>query len=151
MPDSAPLPNPVPEVTTGPFPSSRKVYVAGKRHGDLRVAMREIDLEPSANEPPVRVYDTSGIYTDPAAATDIRTGLPELRRSWILARGDVEEIAGREVRPEDNGLKRGEAGVPEFNRAGRKVLRAKPGQAVTQYAYAKRGVITPEMEYVAIL
>ena len=87
MPDSAPLSSPVPEVTTGPFPSSRKVYVAGKRHGDLRVAMREIDLEASANEPPVRVYDTSGIYSDPALAADIRTGLPELRRQWILARG----------------------------------------------------------------
>jgi phosphomethylpyrimidine synthase len=151
MPDSAPLPRPVPEVTTGPFPSSRKVYVAGKRHGDLRVAMREIDLEPSANEPAIRVYDTSGIYSDPAAATDIRTGLPELRRAWIMARGDVQEIEGRDIKPEDNGLKRGEAGaVPEFNRAGRKVLRAKPGEAVTQYAYAKRGIITPEMEYVAI-
>ena len=90
--------------------------------------MREIDLTPSANEPPVRVYDTSGAYSDPSVATDIRTGLPELRRPWILARGDVEEIDGREIRPEDNGLRRGEAGaVPEFNRAGRKVLRAKPG------------------------
>ena len=68
-----------------------------------------------------------------------------------MARGDVEQIGGREIRPEDNGLKRGEAGaVPAFNRAGRKVLRAKPGEAVTQYAYAKRGIITAEMEYVAI-
>ncbi|MGE3784279.1 MAG: phosphomethylpyrimidine synthase ThiC, partial [Alphaproteobacteria bacterium] len=154
MPDSSPLATTngaVPQVTTGPFPSSRKIHVAGRRHGDLRVAMREIDLTPSANEPPVRVYDTSGVYSDPTVATDIRTGLPELRRSWILARGDVEEIAGREIRPEDNGLRRGEAGaVPEFNRAGRTVLRAKPGEAVTQYAYAKRGIITPEMEYVAI-
>src|SRR5690349_21218114 len=154
MPDSAPLPTTngaVPQVTTGPFPSSRKVHVAGRRHGDLRVAMREIDLTPSANEPPVRVYDTSGVYSDPSVATDIRTGLPELRRSWILARGDVEEIDGREIRPEDNGLRRGEPGaVPEFNRAGRKILRAKPGQAVQQYDYAKRGIVTPEMEYVAI-
>jgi phosphomethylpyrimidine synthase len=91
--------------------------------------MREIDLEPSASEPPVRVYDTSGIYSDPAAATDIRTGLPELRRSWILARGDVEVVAGRDIRPEDNGLRRGEeSAVPMFNRAGRKVLRAKPAK-----------------------
>src|SRR3954463_6345700 len=154
MPDSAPLSTAngaVPQVTTGPFPSSRKIHVAGRRHGDLRVGMREIDLTPSANEPAVRVYDTSGPYSDPSVATDIRTGLPELRGSWILARGDVEEIDGREIRPEDNGLRRGEAGaVPEFNCAGRKVLRAKPGQAVTQYAYAKRGIVTPEMEYVAI-
>src|SRR5947209_18535691 len=76
------------DVTTGSFPSSRKVHVAGRRHGDLRVAMREIDLEPSANEPALRVYDTSGPYSDPAAATDIHVGLPELRRSWILARGE---------------------------------------------------------------
>src|SRR3954454_17660331 len=162
MPDSAPLssarkanavePNVTArDVTTGSFPSSRKVHVAGRRHGDLRVAMREIDLEPSANEPALRVYDTSGPYSDPAAATDIHVGLPELRRSWILARGDVDEIDGREIKPEDNGLKSGEAGaVPVFDRRQRKVLRAKPGQAVTQYAYAKRGIITPEMEYVAI-
>src|SRR5438067_2738133 len=151
MPDSAPLTIVVPQVTAGAFPSSRKIYVKGKRHGDVTVAMREIDLEPSAGEPPLRVYDTSGPYSDPAAATDIHKGLPELRRSWILARGDVDEIDGREIKPEDNGLKSGEAGaVPVFDRRQRKVLRAKPGQAVTQYAYAKRGIITPEMEYVAI-
>src|SRR3954454_10754657 len=156
MPDSAPLPmtdGAVPQatplgVTTGPFPSSRKIHVAGRHNGELRVAMREIDLTPSANEPPVRVYDTSGPYSDPAMATDIRTGLPELRRPWILARGDVNEIDGREIRPEDNGLRRGEPGaVPEFNRAGRKALRANPGEPVTQYPYARRGTIAPEMEY----
>jgi len=158
MPDSAPLPNAArkangaePHVTTGPFPSSRKVYVSGRRHGDISVAMREIDLEPSANEPAVRVYDTSGPYSDPALTTDIHLGLPELRRPWIVGRGDVEEIEGREIKPEDNGLARGEAGaVPVFDRARRKVLRGKPGEAVTQFAYAKRGIITPEMEYVAI-
>jgi phosphomethylpyrimidine synthase len=158
MPDSAPLPSTSlngkgaePRITTGPFPASRKIHVAGQRHGAIRVAMREIDLEPSANEPPVRVYDTSGVYSDPAVATDIRVGLPELRRSWVVARGDVEEVAGRDIKPEDNGLRRGEESVvPVFNRAGRQVLRAKPGAAVTQYAYAKRGIITPEMEYVAI-
>ncbi|HEV8031943.1 MAG TPA: phosphomethylpyrimidine synthase ThiC [Stellaceae bacterium] len=158
MPDSAPLSSvslngkgAEPRVTTGAFPSSRKIYVSGRRHGDIGVAMREIDLEPSANEPPIRVYDTSGPYSDPALTTDIHLGLPELRRSWILVRGDVEEIEGRAIKPEDNGLKRDEAGaVPVFDRGGRKVLRAKPGQAVTQFAYAKRGIITPEMEYVAI-
>src|SRR5947209_2410619 len=151
MPDSAPLSTVVPQVTTGAFPSSRKIYVTGKRHGDVSVAMREIDLEPSANEPAIRAYDTSGPYSDPALTTDIHQGLPELRRSWILARGDVDEIDGREVKPEDNGLRSGEAGaVPVFDRRQRKVLRAKPGQAVTQYAYAKRGIVTPEMEYVAI-
>jgi phosphomethylpyrimidine synthase len=151
MPDSAPLTSVVPQVTTGAFPSSRKVHVPGHAHGDLRVAMREIDLSESAGEPPVRVYDTSGPYSDPAIETDIHRGLPELRHPWILARGDVEEVAGREIKPEDNGLRRGEnSGVPVFDRAQRGILRGKPGQAVTQYAYAKRGIVTPEMEYVAI-
>ena len=85
-------------VTTGPIRGSRKIHV-----GPLGVAMREIDLEPSSGEPPVRVYDTSGPYTDPAATIDIQAGLPPLRREWQLARGDVEEYAPRDVRPEDNG------------------------------------------------
>ncbi|HEV2548874.1 MAG TPA: phosphomethylpyrimidine synthase ThiC [Stellaceae bacterium] len=158
MPDSAPLApqkpmRPVEElrVTTGPFPASRKIYAPGRLHSELAVAMREIDLEPSAGEPPVRVYDTSGPYSDPAAAIDIMQGLPELRRPWILARGDVEEYRGRDVKPEDNGLRRGEkSGVSVFDRRRRPVLRAKPGAAVTQLAYARRGIVTPEMEYVAI-
>src|SRR5437667_10398760 len=141
MPDSAPLTNAQltakgaePQVTTGPFPASRKTFTAGRLHSDIRVAMREIELEPTANEAAVRVYDTSGPYSDPAVATDIRVGLPELRRTWILARGDVEEVPGRDIKPEDNGLGRGEqSAVPIFNRAGRKVLRGKAGETVTQY------------------
>jgi phosphomethylpyrimidine synthase len=113
--------------------------------------MREIELEASAGEPPVRVYDTSGSYSDPAIEIDINRGLPELRKPWILARGDVEFYDGREVKPEDNGLRRGEASaVSLFDRGRRQVLRAKPGAAVTQLAYARRGTVTPEMEYVAI-
>ena len=158
MPDSAPLAAAklVPkveelQVTTGPFPASRKVHVSGRRHSEISVAMREIDLEASAGEPPVRVYDTSGPYSDPAAETDINRGLPELRKPWILARGEVEFYAGRDVKPEDNGLRRNEpSAVSLFDRGPRQVLRAKPGAAVTQIAYARRGVITPEMEYVAI-
>jgi phosphomethylpyrimidine synthase len=158
MPDSAPLPSAAaiakgaePRVTTGPFAASRKVHIAGSRLGAITVAMREIDLSPSANEPAVRVYDTSGPYSDPAVATDIRTGLAELRRPWILARGDVEEVPGRDIKPEDNGLRRDEESVvPVFNRAGRRVLRGKPGAATTQIAYARAGIVTPEMEYVAI-
>jgi phosphomethylpyrimidine synthase len=152
MPDSAPLSkNAEPTITTGPFPASRKIFVSGKRHGEIRVAMREIELEARANEPPVRVYDTSGAYSDPAASTDIHKGLAELRRSWILARGDVDQTEGREVKPEDNGLKRGEeSNVPIFDRAQRTILRGKPGQSVTQLAYARRGIVTSEMEYVAI-
>ncbi len=158
MPDSAPLSTAAltakgaePSVTTGPFPASRKIHVAGSRHKDIRVALREINLEPSANEKPVRVYDTSGAYSDPAQTTDIHKGLAELRRAWIVGRGDVEEVAGRGVKPEDNGLKRGEdSNVPIFDRATRRVLRAKPGKSVTQLAYARAGIITAEMEYVAI-
>src|SRR6185437_11264449 len=138
MPDSAPLPKTVSElqVTTGAFPSSRKVHVGSPRYPDLRVAMREIDLEEGANEPPVRVYDTSGPYSDPTIEADIARGLAELRRSWVVGRGDVEEIAGRDIRPEDNGLKRGEeSNVPIFDRAQRTVLRGKAGQAVTQIEY----------------
>lgn len=137
-------------VTTGALPGSRKIHVQGSRP-DIRVAMREIDLEPSCGEPPVRVYDTSGAYTDPDQSVDITKGLAAIRRPWVMERGDVEEYAGRPHKPEDDGLKPGEAmGVPVFDRAGRRPLRAKGGQAVTQMAYAKRGIITPEMEYVAI-
>ncbi len=138
------------KVSTGPLPASRKVFVAGERHKDIRVAMREIEVA-GGKEPAVRGYDPSGPYTDPAHAIDIRTGLPPLRDKWIRARGDVEESRGRAVRPEDNGLKPGEtSAVPVFDRAGRKSLRAKQGQAATQLAYARAGFITPEMEYIAI-
>ena len=99
----------------------------------------------------MRAYDTSGRYSDPAVETDIQRGLPELRKPWVLARGDVEFYQGREVKPEDNGLRSGEAGgVSLFNRSQRQVLRAKGGAAATQLAYARRGIITPEMEYVAV-
>jgi phosphomethylpyrimidine synthase len=114
----------LPDVTTGPLPASRKVHVPGALHPSLRVAMREIAV---SGEAPVRVYDTSGPYTDSDARVDIRRGLPELRRYWIEARGDVERHAGRETRPEDDGLKPGEARkVPVFDRAGRLPLRGKP-------------------------
>ncbi len=142
-------------VTTGPLPGSRKVHVAGQLFPDLRVAMREVALEPTANEPPVRIYDPSGPYTDAAAAIDIHAGLPELRRPWIEARGDVERYLGREVKPEDNGLTGratldARANTQAFPHVQRSPLRARAGHAVTQIAYARRGIITPEMEYVAI-
>jgi phosphomethylpyrimidine synthase len=135
------------KVTTGPIRGSRKVHV-----GSLRVAMREIDLEPSAGEPAVRVYDTSGPYSDPNARIDIMAGLPELRRDWIRGRGDVEEVDQREVRPEDNGQLGPDrsGGVPTFPQVRGRVLRAKTGANVSQMHYARRGIITPEMEYVAI-
>jgi phosphomethylpyrimidine synthase len=134
------------KVTTGPIRGSRKVHV-----GPLGVAMREIDLEPSSGEPPLRVYDTSGPYTDPNARIDIMAGLPELRRDWIRGRGDVEEVTQREVRPEDNGQLGPDrsGGVQPFPNVRRKVLRARAGANVSQMHYARRGIITPEMEYVA--
>ena len=134
-------------VTTGPIRGSRKIYV-----GPLKVAMRTIDLEPSSGEPPLNVYDTSGPYTDPAATIDIAAGLPMIRRDWQLARGDVEEYAPREARPEDNGQTGPDrsGGVPAFPTALRRPLRAKAGANISQMHYARRGIITPEMEYVAI-
>ncbi|MBT5108166.1 MAG: phosphomethylpyrimidine synthase ThiC [Rhodospirillaceae bacterium] len=137
-------------ISTGPIPGSRKIYQTGGASGDLRVPFREVKLEDSANEPPVRLYDTSGPYTDSDATFDVTAGLPPLRDAWIRARGDVEEYEGREIKPEDNHRKPGEEGsFPEFP-AKRKPLRAINGGCVSQMAYAKRGIITPEMEYIAM-
>ena len=138
---------PTPKVTTGAIRGSRKVHV-----GPLNVAMREIALEPSCGEPPVRVYDTSGPYTDTTASIDISRGLPQLRRDWIMARGDVEAYDGRDLRPEDNGQLGPDrsGGVDRFPHVVRRPLRAKAGGNVTQMHYARRGIITPEMEYVAV-
>jgi phosphomethylpyrimidine synthase len=137
------------KVTTGPIQGSRKIYVdAGE---GVRVAMRAVDLERSSGEPPVVLYDTSGPYTDPARRIDIMTGLPELRRDWIRRRGDVEEVSQREVRPEDNGQLGPDrsGGVQPFPNVRKHVLRAKAGANVTQMHYARQGIVTPEMEYVA--
>src|SRR5262249_21592229 len=131
-------------VTTGPIPGSRKVYV-----GDLRVPFREVVLHPTANEPPVTIYDPSGPYTEANAAIDINSGLACPRIAWVKARGDVEEIEGRSVKPEDNGNLSPDKLTPPFP-VPHKVLRARPGGAVTQLEYARRGIITPEMEFVAI-
>src|SRR5919206_1798209 len=120
------------KVTTGAIRGSRKIHVEGR--GGVRVAMRAVDLEPSSGEPPVILYDTSGPYTDPDARIDILAGLPELRREWTRGRGDVEEVAQREVRPEDNGQLGPDrsGGVQPFPNVRRRVLRAKPGQNVSQ-------------------
>jgi phosphomethylpyrimidine synthase len=137
-------------VTTGPIRGSRKIHVPIPGT-DVRVAMREITLEPGSGEAPVRVYDTSGPYTDPKVSIDIEAGLAPLRRGWILARGDVEDYAARAVKPEDNGQLGPDrsGGVPPFPHAAARVLRAKAGANVSQMHYARRGIITPEMEYVA--
>ncbi|PZQ23907.1 MAG: phosphomethylpyrimidine synthase ThiC [Sphingopyxis macrogoltabida] len=143
-------------VTTGPIRGSRKVHVASPTGSGIRVAMREIDLDPHSGEPSVRVYDTSGPYTDPNARIDIHAGLPDLRGAWIRARGDVEDVTQREVRPEDNGQLGPDrsGGVPAFPNVKKRVLRARGGLGagganVSQMHYARRGIITPEMEYVA--
>ena len=138
-------------VTTGPLPASSKRYVAGERYADLRVPVREIALSKGAAQPSLCVYDTSGPYTDPQAKIDIYAGLPKIRDAWIRARGDVEEYDGREVKPEDNGLGVGNPQpVEAFPHPNRRPLRAKAGKAVTQLAYARAGIITPEMEFIAI-
>ncbi|HEX2037951.1 MAG TPA: phosphomethylpyrimidine synthase ThiC [Chloroflexota bacterium] len=139
------------------FPRSHKVYVTGSR-ADVRVPQREIALTPTTGrQGPVpngtfRVYDTSGPYTDPQVPTDVQRGLPALRQAWILERGDVEAYEGRRVTPQDDGRRNGHRpGAPaQFPALRRRPLRAQAGRAVTQLHYARRGLITPEMEFVAI-
>ena len=136
-------------ISTGPIPGSRKTYVNAGSDGTLRVPFREVALEASANEPPVRLYDTSGPYTDGDASIDVYKGIARSRGTWIRARGDVEEYEGREIRPEDNHSgDKTEDTCPVFPIKNRP-LRAKNGVAITQMAYARRGVITPEMEFIA--
>jgi len=150
------------------MPNSRRVYVNGELHPDVRVPMREISLAPTKDfsgklEPnePVRVYDTSGPWGDPAQTPDSTKGLPPVRAEWISRRGDVAEYEGREIKPEDNGyLTRGHeefASTAErknrlelFTGAKRKPLRASANHPVTQLWYARQGIITPEMEFIAI-
>ena len=153
------------------LPNAKRVYVQGQLHPDIRVPMREIELTPTksyngqieVNEP-VRVYDTSGPWGDPDFHGDVEHGLPPLRHDWILNRGDVEEHPGREVQPIDDGyLSEKHRGIDRAKRQDetslrleglamprRKTLRAKPGKVVTQLEYARRGIITPEMEFIAI-
>ncbi len=138
-----------PKITTGSLPASRKIYQSGAIHPEIRVPLREIAVHPTAGEPPVAVYDSSGPYTDDAVTTDIMAGLPRIREGWIAARGDVEAYQGRDVKPADNGFVSGDRLTPDFPvRNG--TLRAKDGKAVTQMAYARAGIITAEMEFVAI-
>jgi phosphomethylpyrimidine synthase len=155
------------------FPNSTKIYVTtngdtqNAQRQELNVPFREIALSPTRNmqdeleeNPPVRVYDTSGVYTDEQVKCDVREGLPQLRRDWITGRGDVEEYEGREIKPQDNGyLTKGAEEIAKIKEHGklaefpglkRAPLRAQAGKIVTQMYYARQGIITPEMEYVAI-
>ncbi|OWO94991.1 phosphomethylpyrimidine synthase ThiC [Rhizobium esperanzae] len=138
-----------PVVTTGSLPASTKIVKPGTLYPDLRVPMREISLHPTSGEPPVTVYDSSGPYTDPAHVISIDAGLPRLRETWIKDRGDVESYDGRIVKPEDNGFATGERLTPEFP-VRNTPLKAKAGRSVTQLAYARAGIVTPEMEFIAI-
>ncbi len=137
------------KLTTDPLPASRKIYVDGTKFTDIRVPMREISVHPTAGEAPLPVYDTSGSYTDPAIQTDINQGLSPLRKKWIIARGDVEEYTGRDIQDADNGFVSGERLTMEFPVKPRP-LRALDGKAVTQIAYARAGIVTPEMEFISI-
>ena len=139
-----------------PLPGSNKVYVSGTQHRDLRVPFREITLSPTVDSnnqttenPPLRVYDTSGPYTDPELTCNIEQGLPPLRQQWILTRADVQELPAasstyRRRREQDEKL-----AAIRFPQQ-RRPLRAAPGKCVTQMHYARRGEITPEMEFIAI-
>ncbi|MBE6183093.1 MAG: phosphomethylpyrimidine synthase ThiC [Bacillus sp. (in: Bacteria)] len=140
------------------LPGSRKVYVQGS-DPSIQVPMRKIELSPTVStsgeeqNDPICVYDTSGPYTDPNMQIDLHKGLSPLRRKWILDREDVEEYEGRQIKPEDNGFKLEHD--PRMNKhifpnLNRKPLRAKKGKNVTQLHYAKKGIITPEMEFIAI-
>jgi phosphomethylpyrimidine synthase len=134
----------MPTVTTGALPASRKIHISGAVFPDLRVPMREISLHPTAAEPPLLVYDSSGPYTDTAANIDISRGAPRLRASWIAARKDTQSSAGRAPEPAFY-----DAGTPPFPIL-HAPLRAASASAVTQLAYARAGIITREMEFVAL-
>jgi phosphomethylpyrimidine synthase len=143
-----PKPTDRPEVTTGPITGSSKIYDAPSSHPDVLVPFRQINLTKEANEPPFRVYDASGPYTDTTAEIDVEHGLPRLRTAWVVERGGVEMYAGRGVKPEDNGNVSGKAAAREFM-TDNQPLRGMPGKPVTQYEFARAGIITKEMIYVA--
>ena len=135
-------------VTTGPLPASRKVHAIPDAAPDLRVPIREIVLSEGSGEAPLPVYDTSGPYTDPAIAIDVRKGLPRTRAAWVIERGGVEAYEGRDVKPEDNGNAAGDKLAPAFPKADQP-LRGVGDAPITQYEFAKRGIVTKEMIYVA--
>ncbi|HSU07479.1 MAG TPA: phosphomethylpyrimidine synthase ThiC [Acetobacteraceae bacterium] len=134
-------------VTIGPIAGSRKIYSSPTTHPDIAVPFREIALDPSAREEPYRAYDTSGPYSDPAQTIDLEAGLPPVRREWIARRG-FARIEPRAIKPEDNGGASGDRLVP-LCPADHPVYGGRPGQPVTQYEFAQRGIITEEMIYVA--
>ena len=144
----------VDEAAVKPLPNSRKIYAQGSRP-DIQVPMREISQtdtmtnEGAEKNPPIWVYDTSGPYTDPAAKIDIRSGLPALREKWIEARGDSEIMQGLSSSYGRARLQDPKLADMRFNLQ-RQPRRSKAGMNVTQMHYARQGIITPEMEFIAI-
>ncbi len=138
----------LPAVTTGPLPSSRKIFVTPDEAADVRVPLREIILSEGAGEPNLPVYDTSGPYTDPDVVIDVNAGLARNRISWVKERGGVEEYQGREIKPEDNGNVGASHAAKSFT-AHHKPLRGLDGHKITQLEFARAGIITREMIYVA--
>ncbi|HSN03719.1 MAG TPA: phosphomethylpyrimidine synthase ThiC, partial [Nitrospira sp.] len=143
-------------LTTAPFPASRKVYINGAQPG-VQVPMREISLSPTKSmnggtptpNEPVTVYDTSGPYTDPSVTIDVRAGLAPLRRPWILGRQDVEQLS--DITSQFGRMRAADSKLDELRfQHIRKPLRAKAGMNVTQIHYARKGIVTPEMEFIAI-
>ncbi|WP_375641536.1 MULTISPECIES: phosphomethylpyrimidine synthase ThiC [unclassified Bartonella] len=138
-----------PSISCSPFPASRKIYQQSLLFSDVRVPLREISLTDGSGEKPLNVYDTSGPYTDKDMIIDITKGLPAISLPWLSKRDDTETYPARSVKPEDNGLISDKNLTPAFKQK-RPILRAKNGKAITQMAYARAGIITAEMEYVAI-
>jgi phosphomethylpyrimidine synthase len=134
-------------VTTGPITGSRKVYSSPEGRPDILVPFKEVALDPSANEPPLRLYDTAGPYTDPAVTIDLEQGLTPVRAPWLAARG-IGAVPARPVKPEDNGNLGADRVVPPCP-AETRVLAARDGQMVTQLEFARAGIVTEEMIYVA--
>ncbi|MAR67993.1 MAG: phosphomethylpyrimidine synthase ThiC [Crocinitomicaceae bacterium] len=154
------IPSEQSKITRDPFPASRKVYANGTIHSDVHVGMREISLTDSKpmfvdgefkklSNPPITVYDTSGPYTDPEVNIDVKVGIPRLREQWIFDRGDVERLDEISSEYGKNRLHNSDLNHLRFEHI-KKPLRAKSGSNVSQMHYAKKGIITPEMEYVAI-
>jgi len=136
------------KITTGPLTGSRKVYTAPDGFPDVRVPLREVVLSEGSGEDPVRVYDSSGIYTQTDVDVDVARGLPRDRTAWVTERGGVEAYQGRDVKPEDNGNASGVRLAQEFP-AKHQPMRALPGAPMTQLEFARAGVITKEMAYIA--
>jgi phosphomethylpyrimidine synthase len=133
------------------FPNSQKIYIKSKKHDDVEVGFREVTIDKESNAKKFTIYDTSGQYSDVNKETDISKGLPALRTNWIMQRGDVEEITGRAYNPKDDGASVSHISrIEKFSRDHIKTLKAKTKKPVTQLYYARQGIVTKEMEYIAI-